>query len=280
MTTPTMPDLKLTNINGVELELYDTGGPGEPVVFVHGGMGDECYAAIQEPALTNRFRVIHYHRRGWGKSTTDGLPLSVEEQAQDCRTVMKELAVELAHLAGLGPAAPIQLQTALDFPDAVHTLTLMEPALPALLAALPEFAAIGERAGPLLAAGEIEAALDIFLQEECGPDYRLAFDKTMPAGWFERWVADAGTLFQHDAVALEGWEFTEEHAARITQPVLTLAGADTRPYFRAICETLKDWFPRAENAVVPDATHCMLQTNPAGSAALLADFFARHPMPK
>jgi hypothetical protein len=36
---------------------------GEPVVFVHGAMGDECAAVLAEPVLANRFRLIHYHRR-------------------------------------------------------------------------------------------------------------------------------------------------------------------------------------------------------------------------
>jgi hypothetical protein len=59
--------MELTEINGVELELWDRGS-GEPVVFVHGSMGDECAAVLVEPALANRFRGIHYHRCGYGKS--------------------------------------------------------------------------------------------------------------------------------------------------------------------------------------------------------------------
>jgi pimeloyl-ACP methyl ester carboxylesterase len=34
----------------------------------------------------------------------------------------------------------------------------------------------------------------------------------------------------------------------------------------------------AENVELPDATHCMLQSNPKGAAELLADFFTRHPL--
>jgi hypothetical protein len=35
-----LPPMQLTEINGVELEILDSGS-GEPVVFVHGAMGDE-----------------------------------------------------------------------------------------------------------------------------------------------------------------------------------------------------------------------------------------------
>ena len=68
-----LPQMQLTEINGGELEILDTGS-GEPVMFVHGGMGDECFAVLAEPALTNRYRLIHYHRRGWGNSERPEAP--------------------------------------------------------------------------------------------------------------------------------------------------------------------------------------------------------------
>ena len=55
--------MQLSKINGVSLEIRDQGS-GEPVVFVHGGMGDECAAVLIEPILTNQYRLIDYHRRG------------------------------------------------------------------------------------------------------------------------------------------------------------------------------------------------------------------------
>lgn len=272
-----MPDLKLTNINGVELELYDTGGDGEPVVFIHGGSTDECYAVIQEPALTERFRVIHYMRRGWGKSTTDGLPLSIPQQAEDCRAVMRHLGVEKAHLEGLSYGGTILLQFAVDFPEVVHTLALLEPGLPEELES-PELIAGLEESEKLYATGDKAGALDAAFKEICGPDYRAAFDKNLPAGWFDRWVADLETLFEHDMGALESWTFTEEDARRITQPVLNMSGEHTRPYLRANYDSLKAWMPQAESVILPDSTHAMLEEQPKASAETLADFFARHPM--
>ena len=63
----TPQEFQIAEINGAELEIWDKGS-GEPVVFVHGGMGDECAAVLAEPALANKYRLIHYHRRGFGKS--------------------------------------------------------------------------------------------------------------------------------------------------------------------------------------------------------------------
>ena len=78
----TLQAMDRTQINGVELEVRDRGS-GEPVVFVHGAMGDECAAVLTEPLLANQYRLIDYHRRGWGNSARLQAPLSIEQQAAD-----------------------------------------------------------------------------------------------------------------------------------------------------------------------------------------------------
>jgi pimeloyl-ACP methyl ester carboxylesterase len=91
-------------------------------------------------------------------------------------------------------------------------------------------------------------------------------------------VADSDTIFKSDLPALQSWPFTREDAGRIRQPVLNLCGANTKPYFRQIHETIRAWLPHAENSELPNATHAMLQTNPKGAAERLVSFFSRHPM--
>ena len=270
-----LPVMQLTEINGVEMEVWDRGS-GEPVVFVHGGMGDECFAMLAEPALTSRYRLIHYHRRAWGKSERPESPLTIAQQAADCRAVTHHLRVDRAHMVGQSYGGAIVLQLALDAPDAVHTLALLEPALPSVLFSSPEFTAAVTKAGSLYEAGDKAGATDTFGQAVAGADYRAVFDQTLPPGYFERWVADADALFRYDSPALGSWTFTREEAAQITQPVINMTGATTRPYLREVYETIRMWLPRAENFVVPQATHAMLQTNPKGVAERLASFFSSH----
>ncbi len=268
------PVMELTAVDGVELDLYDRGS-GEPVVFVHGGSTDECAAVIQEPALAERFRVIHYQRRGWGRSSHDGLPLSIDEQAADCRAVMRHLGIDRAHLAGLSYGATILLQFAVDHPDAVHTLALAEPGLPVE----PEDPRVGtavEEAGQLYAAGDKAGAIRTAFMAICGPSFDATFDRILPAGWLERWVAAADTLFQHDVPALGSWGFTPDDAATIDAPVLNLAGADSA--FKDVHPILQSWIPHAEPVVMPDTEHCIFEVEPRAAAEHLASFFSRHPL--
>jgi pimeloyl-ACP methyl ester carboxylesterase len=130
----------------------------------------------------------------------------------------------------------------------------------------------------MYSSGHKADALETFGQEVAGVDFRAVFDQTLPPGNFERWVADADTIFQSDVPALQSWQFAREDAARIHQPVLNLSGANTKPYFREIHETVRMWLPHAESSELPNATHAMLQTNPKGAAERLVSFFSRYPL--
>lgn len=271
----TLPEMQLTEVNGVELEIWDSGS-GEPVVFVHGGMGDECFAVLAEPVLTNRYRLIHYHRRGWGNSERLEAPLTLAQQAADCRAVMHHLGLERAHLVGQSYGGVILLQKALNAPDAVHTLALLEPGLPSILFTSPAVGEVMAKVTSLYESGDKAGAIDTFGQEVAGTDYRAVFDQTLPPGYFDRWMADADTLFQYDMPAVQSWTFTRKDAARISQRVLNMRGANTTSYFREVYETVESWLPHAENFVLPNATHAMLQTNPKGAAERLASFFSSH----
>ena len=50
------------------------------------------------------------------------------EQAEHCRLLMRHVGIERAHIVGHSSSAAIALQLALDRPDVVHTLVLMDPA--------------------------------------------------------------------------------------------------------------------------------------------------------
>jgi pimeloyl-ACP methyl ester carboxylesterase len=272
----TVPAMQLTDINGVNLDVLDQGS-GDPVMFIHGSMGDECYPVLAEPAVADRFRLIHYHRRGWGDSE---LPpdssLGYENEAADCQAVLQHLDVERAHLVGQSGGASLVLEMALRYPDSVHTLAVSEPGLRSIMGSYPEFTAAAARAAVLYQSGDRTGALDTAFREIIGADYRSRLDRTMPPGWFDRWVDDADTLFRGLA-ANSSWTFTREDAGRIGQPVLNMVGAESRPYFRESYDTIRSWLPYGEHIVVPDAAHGPLSTNPTATAGHLADFFSRHP---
>ena len=114
---------------GAELE-YEVSGIGDPAVLVHGAfIADVFRPLMAEPTLTTRHRVIAYHRRGYLGSSDSPEPVGVARQAADCRALLRHLGFQRAHVVGHSYGGVVALQLALDEPDVVHSLVLLEPAL-------------------------------------------------------------------------------------------------------------------------------------------------------
>jgi pimeloyl-ACP methyl ester carboxylesterase len=263
-------------VGGVELE-YEAEGAGEPVVLIHAGVCARWFRPLlRQPDLTDRYRLVRYHRVGYAGSGRVAGPVSIGQQAAHCRALMRHLDIEQAHVVGHSSSANMALQLALDAPEAVRSLALLEPAL----LAVPT-GTYGPEAVERYRAGDKAGAVETWMRGVCGPAYAEVLERTIP-GALEEAVADADTFFGQELPAVRAWSFGPEEAARVTQPALAVLGAETRqvtPVFDQRHELLLAWLPRAESFVLPGATHLLHLQNPTGMAAALAGFFARHPLP-
>lgn len=266
-------------IDGVALE-YDVHGDGEPVVFIHAGIFTDWFTPLlQEPALTSRYQLVHYHRAGCAGSGHVIGPVSLAQQANHCRALMRHLGIDRAHIVGHSSSGNIALQLALDAPNAAHSLAVLEPALMSVPSA-PTSRAFVTTAVELYRAGDKARAVDTFLRGTCGPDYRAVLDQALPRA-FRQYVADADTFFGQELPALQQWSFREEDAKRVIQPVLAVVGARSlqlEPIWGERHRLLLDWLRNVEPFVLPDAGHLLQIDNPRGMAEGLSDFFARHPI--
>ena len=121
---------------------------------------------------------------------------------------------------------PFSCKWHVDFPDAVHFLPSWTRVASVWQLDRRSLRRVEHGSG-LYSSGDKAGAIATFAEEVAGANFREVFDRTLPPGHFERWVAAADTLFQYDLPALQEWQFTHEDAARITQPVLNLRGANT-----------------------------------------------------
>jgi pimeloyl-ACP methyl ester carboxylesterase len=261
-------------INGITLEYADEGA-GEPIVFIHGAHMRDTYRPLMAELALKDYRIIGYHRRGYGGSSSPDGQMPISRHAADCLALMQELDAVPAHVVGHSSGAVIGIQLALDAPDAVRSLALLEPAL----LGVPSGEKFVERllpTGALFESGDKDGAVDTFLQEVCGPDYRSAVDTQLP-GTLEQAAADADSFYTGEFPAVAEWQFTEEDAARIRQPVLSVLGADTDariglPVYSEIHERVLRWFPNAKPFVLPKAGHLLQIENPKDMAEGLARF--------
>ena len=123
------PKLQKVFINGDSLHYLDV-GQGEPVVFVHGGLGDYRSWAGQIDTFSLNNRVIAYSRRYAYPNRQvyiDTADYSVRLHAKDLAELIKTLDLGPVHLVGHSWGAFTSLKATIDNPELIKSLVLGEP---------------------------------------------------------------------------------------------------------------------------------------------------------
>jgi pimeloyl-ACP methyl ester carboxylesterase len=266
-------------LDGVELE-YRMVGSGEAVLLIPPGpLADGFLPFLSEEALADRYRLIQYHRRGQAGSSQATPPMSYTEQAADAAGLLSHLGVSRAHVVGHSTGANVALQLALDRPEVVQTLALLEP----WVTAAPSAPAFFEQAGPPMeayGAGEKETAMAGLISLASGLEWetsRAVIDDYVP-GSVAQAIKDADTFCGVDLPALSAWEFGSEDAAAVSQPVLSVLGADSGRLFVDGAALLRAWLPQVEDLTVEGAGHLLQIQRSEPVARGIAEFFGRHPI--
>jgi pimeloyl-ACP methyl ester carboxylesterase len=266
-------------VDGVSLA-YEIHGHGEPALFIHGALIADAYRPLWgQRELVGAYRCIAYHRRGYGASDHPPGAWRIERHAADGLALLGRLGVERAHVVGHSYGGCVAAQLALDAPDRVHTLALLEPAIPVGESgdAYRESLRQGARRFQQVGAA---AMVDEFMTARDGPNYRAKLDATIP-GAFEQAVADCKTSFETELPSLDQWSFGEAQARRIPHPVLVVLGEQSPKLGSRFADThhaLMRWLPAPEEFVLPGATHGLHQQSPGDMAKGLAAFWQRHPI--
>jgi pimeloyl-ACP methyl ester carboxylesterase len=264
------------NVNGVELE-FEVRGADEPVLLIDMLIADCFVPLLPEPALAHGRRLIRYHKRGWVGSTHTPPPVSIAEHAADAAALLEHLGVRSAHIVGHSTGASIGAQLALDHPEKVHTLTLLEPTM----VSLPLGSAFLEAAGPVFEAygrGDHSGAVAMFVAAASGLDWqtcRALLEERIP-GVVTQSIKDADTFFGVELPAITEWTFGPEQAAAIRTPVLSVIGAETQPLWVEIAEFLRSSLPHVEELTIDGVGHLLQIQRPEPVARGIAEFLERN----
>ena len=265
-------------VNNVELE-YEVVGSGEPVLLISPVLADGFLPLISEPELADRYQLIRYHKRGWVGSTHTSGPVSIADHAADAAALLDHLGIARAHVVGHSSGAAVAAQLALDHPDTVHTLMLLELSL----LSVPAGEAFLQQAAPAFeayASGDHEQALAIFMSVVGGLDWatcRAVLEQHLP-GAVEQAIKDADTFFGVELPALTEWVFGSEQAAAIDCPVLSVLGTQTQPLWVEVAEFLRTSITDVEQRTIDGVGHLLHIQQPQPVASCITEFLARNSM--
>ena len=240
----------------------------------------DCFVPLlTQPLLADRHQLVRYHKRGWVGSTHTPPPVSIGDHAADAAALLDHLGLRRAHIVGHSTGAAIGAQLALDHPEKVHTLTLLEPTL----VSLPLGQAFVKSAGPVFEAyrnGDHSAAFAMFVSAASGLDWdtcRTLLEERIP-GVVAQSIRDADTFFGIELPAMTEWTFGAEQADAIHRPVLSVLGAETQPLWVEIAEFLRTSLPVIEECTIDGAGHLLQIQQPERVARGIAEFLGRNSM--
>jgi pimeloyl-ACP methyl ester carboxylesterase len=105
---------------------YEVDGEGPPVLLVHAGVAHLRMWDEQVAAWRDRFKIIRYDQRGFGKTTCDDQPYSNRD---DIRRLLEEVGVDRASVVGLSRGGQIATDFTIEFPDRVNALVAVASGL-------------------------------------------------------------------------------------------------------------------------------------------------------
>jgi len=145
----------------------DSGGSGPPLLLLHEGVGDSRMWDPVWDGLTAAFRAIRYDVRGFGRS-----PAPTEDYSLlgDAQSVLDQLGVQSAHVAGCSMGGLTALELALAEPHRVRSLVLLCPGIGGY--PYPEYPELEAQFDALAAAGDNEGMVRLSLDmwAAAGPD--------------------------------------------------------------------------------------------------------------
>lgn len=242
-----------------------SGDPDRPALALHCMMGSGSYWGPIAERLDGRVDLRAFDMPSHGRSAAwapDGV---------DFHTTVTRIAAGLIDrpmdLIGHSMGATVALRIAVGAPQAIRSLTLIEPVLFAAIAPVPAQAAEHAALVDLLAQGRRADAVRLFLDRWGGPGGLDAMpDAVRPAleRQIELIVETGPTLSQDSANILR-----EGGLEAIDAPVMLIAGSGSPPHMADILTALADRLPDVGRAVVPGAAHMLPLTHPDQVAGLI-----------
>jgi pimeloyl-ACP methyl ester carboxylesterase len=129
-----MAESGLLEVDGGRI-YYEVEGDGHPLLLIHGGLGSLRMWDDQVPAFGERYRVIRYDTRGFGRTETEDVEFT---NLADAAAVLDHVGAASAYVVGQSRGGMIALDLTLDHPERVDALVSVAGGVGGYQPQLPE----------------------------------------------------------------------------------------------------------------------------------------------
>lgn len=248
---------------------YDVTGRGRAVVFIHDWTHNKSVWDDQVPVLGQRYRVLRYDSRGFGRST--GFD---DESAEplDLLIMLEALHIDHAYVVGHSRGGDIALRFAAAYPEKVDGLVLYGAAPPAGFPIPPE---VGQLIGSLPG-----------IAKQYGLDSVGKLVLSGQLAWVPPGRNDVSERYRRLWASYSGKDLLDPrpesgqvplpNIARLStlrMPTLVIIGDHEMPFIAAAADTFAHRIPNVKKVVIPNAGHGAHFAQPLSFNSALLDFF-------
>jgi pimeloyl-ACP methyl ester carboxylesterase len=239
-----MPELKVRDIS----MHYEMSGEGEPVVLLHGLGSSVRDWERQVPIFAQRYQVITCDIRGHGRSSKPPGPYSVAQFTADVTELLHQLQVASAHILGMSMGGMIAFQMAVDYPQLLKSMVLVNSGPELVPRTWAEKFAIWQRFVITRLMGMRK--MGEVLGQRLFPDPGQA---EMAQTMADRWAENDKRAYLAATKALVGWSVVK-HLGSIDCPTLVIsADQDYTPI--SAKEAYVQQMPNAHLQVIQNSRH-------------------------
>ena len=247
---PAMPEAAssgMAPVNGIQM-YYATYGAGDPVLLIHGGLGNADIWANQVADLMTDHLVIVADSRGHGRSTRTEEPFGYDLMASDYLALLDYLKVDKVDLVGWSDGGIIGLDIAMSHPERLDHLFA--------------HAANITTDGVDPTVGDDPVFMGIYAAW-MGEDYA----KLSPTpDQFDAFIAQISEMW----ASQPNW--TDDQVKAITVPTAVVVGDHDEAILPAHSEKIAALIPGAKLVILPEASHFAMLQAPAEYTAAIRSF--------
>jgi pimeloyl-ACP methyl ester carboxylesterase len=256
--------MTIIRANNIDL-YYESSGSGTALLFIHGLGSSAADWEFQAPAFAKQYRVIAPDLRGHWRSSKPAGPYSMSQFAADLSALLKQLGTGPAHVVGHSLGGGIAFQLALDAPELVRSLTIVNSGPEMILRSFAQKFAIAQRFAIIKLFGL--QAFGRTLASRLFPDHG---QEPLKSTLVERFRHNQREPYLDSLRAFVGWSVTGR-LDEIRCPTLVISGdQDYSPV--AAKEAYVAMLPNARLAVVAHSRHVTPQDQPAEFNRILMEF--------